>query len=156
MRYHSNIARLGTIGMLILVAGCAGLGAVTPPPGSGALLPDSNLVGTYTGTLNWVSASLYDDEAILHLRIRQDGTFTATVTPYGAGNNLAKASTLSGTVVANDKQVTLRNEVGPWQWITLVRRGNTLYGVANDPAIQSAVMLRFDRDSGSGATAVEQ
>jgi len=47
-------------------------------------------------------------------------------------------------------------EVGPWQWITLVRRGNTLYGVANDPAIQSAVMLRFDRDGGSGATAVEQ
>jgi len=28
--------------------------------------------------------------------------------------------------------------------------------VANDPAIQSAVMLRFDRDGGSGATAVEQ
>jgi len=28
--------------------------------------------------------------------------------------------------------------------------------VANDPAIQSAVMLQFDRDGGSGATAVEQ
>ena len=95
------------------LAGCAGLGAVTPPPGYGALPRDSNLVGTWTGTRNRVSPSLYDDEAILHLRIRQDGTFTATVTPYGAGNNLAEKATLAGTVVANDERVTLRTRSSP-------------------------------------------
>jgi hypothetical protein len=56
-------------------------------------------------------------------------------------------------VVANEKLVTLRNEVGPWPWLTLVRSGDTLYGVASDPAIQSAVMVRFHRDSTAPATA---
>jgi hypothetical protein len=49
--------------------------------------------------------------------------------------------------------MTLRNEVGPWPWLTLVRSGDTLYGIANDPAIQSAVMVRFRRDSAAPATA---
>ena len=152
MRRHTLIARLCAVAGLTLLSGCAGLGPVSPPPGSGALRPDSELVGTWTGSLNWVAPSLYDDEANLRLQIRDDGTFTATVTPGRAGNNIAKPSSLAGTVVANDKLVTLRNEVGPWPWLTLKRSGDTLYGVANDPAIQSAVMLRFHRDNTAPAT----
>ena len=153
MRHHTLIGKLCAVAALTLLSGCAGLGPVSPPPGSGALQPDSELVGTWTGSLNWVAPSLYDDEANLRLQIREDGTFTATVTPGRAGNNIAKPSSLAGTVVANDKLVTLRNETGPWPWLTLRRSGDTLYGVANDPAIQSAVMLRFHRDSTAPATA---
>ena len=152
MRHHTLIGKLCAVAALTLLSGCAGLGPVSPPPGSGALQPDSELVGTWTGSLNWVAPSLYDDEANLRLQIREDGTFTATVTPGRAGNNIAKPSSLAGTVVANDKLVTLRNETGPWPWLTLRRSGDTLYGVANDPAIQSAVMLRFHRDSTAPAT----
>jgi hypothetical protein len=153
MRHHTPVARLCAVAALTLLSGCAGLRPVSPPPGSGSLQPDSELVGTWAGSLNWIAPSLYDDEANLRLQIREDGTFTATVTPGRAGNNIAKPSSLAGTVVANDKLVTLRNEVGPWPWLTLKRSGGTLYGVANDPAIQSAVMLRFHRDSNAPATA---
>jgi hypothetical protein len=153
MRHRTLIARLSAVAALTFLSGCAGLGPVSPPPGSGAWRPDRELVGTWTGSLNWVAPSLYDDEANLRLQIREDGTFTATVTPGRAGNNIAKPSSLAGTVVANDKLVTLRNETGPWPWLTLRRSGDTLYGVAHDPAIQSAVMLRFHRDSTAPATA---
>ena len=153
MRHHTLIARLCALAALTLLSGCAGLGPVSPPPGSGALQPDGELVGTWTGSLNWVGASLYTNEANLRLQIRDDGTFAATVTPRKTANNLAKASSLAGTVVANEKLVTLRNETGPWPWLTLVRSGDMLYGVVNDPAIQSAVMVRFHRESTAPATA---
>jgi len=37
---------------------------------------------------------------------------------------------------------------GPWTWVTLVqsRKGDVLYGVANDPTAEVNVMPRFDRD----------
>ena len=81
MRRHTLIATLCAVAGLTLLSGCAGLGPVSPPPGSGALRPDSELVGTWTGSLNWVAPSLYDDEANLRLQIRDDGAFTVTVTP---------------------------------------------------------------------------
>jgi hypothetical protein len=53
---------------------------------------------------------------------------------------------LSGTLVANGNRVTLRNAQGPWTWLTLVRSGDTLYGVASDPAFEANVMMKLDRD----------
>src|SRR5262245_53414298 len=108
MRHHTLIAKLCAVAALTFLSGCGVLGPVSAPSGSGALQPDSELVGTWTGSLNWIAPSLYDDEANLRLQIREDGTFTATVTPGRAGNNIAKPSKLAGTVVANDQLVTLR------------------------------------------------
>lgn len=87
-----------------------------------------------------VGSVLYEDESSSVLRINPDGTFTATVTRGLGTNNLAKPSTLSGTVVANGHRVTLQNSQGPWPWIILTRSGgDILYGLADDPAIEAPV-----------------
>jgi hypothetical protein len=112
------------------------------------LAPASELSGTWHGSFGWHGGShFYMDEAYCVLQIREDGTFTETVTPAPASNNLAKRSTWSGTVVRRGNRVTLRASQGPW--VTLILSGNTLYGVAEDPLAEFTIMIRFDRD-GSG------
>jgi len=127
------------LALVVVMAGC-----VT----SGLPAQSSDLVGTWRGTLGEVAANQYEDEAVIALRIENDGTFSATVTPNRGANNLAKTSKWSGTVVTRGHRVTLRNTEGPWPSLTLVRTrdGNVLYGVANDPASEENVMLKFERD----------
>jgi hypothetical protein len=148
--HRTFVAELATVAMLALVAGCAGRGATSSTFNPGASSSASELRGTWTGSFGWVGASLYEAEARLTLEIREDGTFTATVTPDRGANNLTKASTLSGTAVTGGNRVTLQNSQGPWPWVTLVRSGNTLYGVASDPASQANVMLKFEREGSRG------
>ena len=121
-----------------LVAGCAGPSASSPSP------PASELSGTWRGTFGQAAASLYLDESTCILQIRDDGTFTATVTPLRRSNNLAKPWNWSGTVVSNRNRVTLQSSQGASA--TLVRSGNTLYGVAEDPMIGATVMMSLERD----------
>ena len=78
------------------------------------------------------------------LRINVDGTFHAVVTPAPGANNLAKASTWSGTAVAADNHVILRSSRGPS--VTLVRNGDRLYGVAKDPIVEVPITISFERD----------
>jgi hypothetical protein len=143
-------AQLSTVVMVWLVAGCAGLGEFSAATSPVALSAVSEFQGKWTGTSGWVGAHLYLGESILTLHIREDGTFTALVKPNGGANNLARPSTLSGTVVANGSRVALRNTEGPWTWLTLVRSGNTLYGVAVDPAFEASVILRLEREGARG------
>jgi hypothetical protein len=125
--------------LVTLLPGCAG---------SGVLVRNSDLSGIWHGTLGQCRADQYEDEALITLQIKDDGTFTANVIPNRGANNLAKPSKLAGTVVTKGNRVTLRNEEGPWTWLTLVRTrdGNVLYGVAHDPAPETNVMLKFERD----------
>jgi hypothetical protein len=145
-RFEMNHRMLPAVVLVVvaLMAGCAG---------PGVLARSSDLTGTWHGTLGQVSADQYIDEALITLEIRDDGTFSATVTPNRGANNLAKASKWSGTVVTKGNRVTLRNTEGPWTWVTLARsrNGDVLYGVANDPAAEVNVMLKFDRDGGQQA-----
>jgi hypothetical protein len=151
MRLHRALAaRLSTVVMAWFVAGCAGLGELSGATRPVGLSAASELQGKWTGTSGWVGAHLYIGESIFTLHIREDGTFTASVRSNGGANNLAKPSTLSGTVVANGDRVTLRNTEGPWTWLTLVRSGNTLYGVAVDQAFEANVILRLDREGARG------
>jgi hypothetical protein len=145
MNHRMFTAGLLGVALVALTAGCAETGALARP---------SDLSGTWHGTYGWIRPDLYDDEARITLQIREDGTFSATVTPNGGGNNLAKPTTWSGTVVVRGNRVTLRSN-GNWGWLTLARSegGNVLYGVAHDPAIESAVMLKFDRDGSQNAPA---
>ena len=142
-----QVLRLSAVTMLVLATGCAQLHTTsTEDPEFYPSAAVRELSGTWHGLFGWVGANLYQDEGVVDLRIADDGTFTATVTPNGGANNLAKPATLAGTMVANGNRVTLRNTEGPWTSLTLVRRGNTLYGAATDPATLANVMLRLDRD----------
>ena len=141
------------LGLVTLVAGCAGQSANIASDASGpiaaALSPASNLTGTWRGSFTQVGAVLYIDDGDVVLQIKEYGTFVARVTRSKAGtNNLAKAGTWSGTVVRSGNRVTLRSSQGPW--LTLVRSGNTLYAVAEDPLVEATIMLRLEHEGSAG------
>ncbi|PYM18846.1 MAG: hypothetical protein DMD78_26640 [Candidatus Rokuibacteriota bacterium] len=140
--------RLSTAALVVFVAGCTGhrAASLAAGPVATAFTQASGLAGTWNGSFTWVGAYFYIDDARMAVRIEDDGRFTATVTPAGGTNNLAKPSRLAGTVVPRGDLVTLRNEEGPWPWITLARSGDTLYGVAVDPATQANVMMKLVHD----------
>jgi hypothetical protein len=143
------------VGLVALVAGCAGPSASISSDASGpvasALAPARELAGTWRGSFGQISAIFYMDEGECILQIKEDGTFTAACRPSKAGtNNLAKASTWSGTVVISRNRVTLRSSQEAW--ITLIRSGNTLYGVAEDPLVEATIMMNFDREGSRGLT----
>jgi hypothetical protein len=111
-----------------------------------AATPERSLGGTWHGSFSQIGGVLYVAEGRCVLNIHDDGTFTATVTPGPGANNLVKGSTWSGTVVPEGDQYTFRTSSGTWT--TLVRKGDTLYGVANDPLIESDIMVKLDRQAG--------
>jgi hypothetical protein len=91
-----------------------------------------------------VAADARLDEGRCVVQITEDQTFTATCERNGGANNVAKASTWSGKVVTRGNRITFRTAQGPW--VTLVRSGNTLYGVANDPLTGMTIMIRFEQE----------
>jgi len=153
--YRTFIAVLSAVATVALVAGCAELGATSSAsaPTGAVSAPPSELIGTWRGDFGWVGAFFYEDEATVVLRINEDGTFTATIARGTGTNNLAKPATLSGTVVTHGNRVTLRNTHGPWAWVTLVHSGDTLYGLAIDPAIETTVMIKLEHEGGLNAGA---
>jgi hypothetical protein len=144
---HRTLAVL--LSAVAILAGCAtpGASSVASAPMAASLTLAGDLTGTWVGSFGQVGADQYEDEASSILQIREDGTFTATFTRSGGTNNLAQRSTLSGTVVTRGNRVTLQNSEGAWSSITLVHSGNTLYGVATDPAPEANVMMNFRRAS---------
>ena len=145
MRQRRLVAGLSTLAILTAATGCAGVDPTSSAPAPAASIPSSDLRGTWSGSAGWVGANQYEGESSVIVQIGDDGRFTASVTPNRGTNNYAHASALSGTVVTHGNRVTLQNTQGPWTSITLVRSGNTLYGVAVDPAFEAPVMLQLDR-----------
>jgi hypothetical protein len=141
---EGSIMKRTNIGILtalaIVIGGVVATSAATPET------PERNLGGTWHGSFSQIGGVLYVAEGRCVLNIHDDGTFTATVTPGPGANNLVKGSTWSGTVVPEGDQYTFRTSSGTWT--TLVRKGDTLYGVANDPLIESDIMVRLDRQAG--------
>ena len=142
-----------SVALAALVAGCVGPSASISTGASGpvatALAPASKLAGTWRGSFGRVSSDYYMDEAECIIQIKEGGTFTAACRPSKSGtNNLAKASTWSGTVVTSRNRVTLRSSQEAW--VTLIRSGNTLYGVAEDPLVEGTIMMRFEREGSTG------
>ena len=141
------------LGLVALVAGCAGPSASTASDMSGptaaAYSPASDFTGTWRGSFTQVGAGLYIDDGDVVLQIKEDGTFVARSSRSKAGtNNLAKAGTWSGTVVRSGNRITLRTLQGPW--FTLVRSGNILYGVAKDPIVEATIMLKLEHEGSTG------
>ena len=147
MPKRTFLAVLATTALIAVATGCAGpsAGSVSGPVFA-ALTPSSDLIGTWRGSSTWVGGFYYTDDGDYTLRIAADGTFTEIVKPSVGTNNLAKASTWSGTVIVRGNRVTLRTSQGPS--VTLIRSGsNTLYGVAEDPMLGMPIMMKLDRDS---------
>ena len=73
-------------------------------------------------------------DGTLLLQVEEDGTFTVTMTPDAAANNIAKAASWSGTIGQRGDRVVFHLAKGQWPaWSSLEHAGDTLYGVANDP-----------------------
>ena len=120
--------------VVALIAGCAG-----PIVGSAAVTPaafDEHLVGTWNGMFWALGEFYYPVEGLMALQIRPDRSFTVTVTPTAAANNIAKAGSWSGTVSEEHGLVVLHATKGAFPVFSSLKRSRAgeLYGVANDPA----------------------
>jgi hypothetical protein len=134
MRQHPFVSVLSMLVVVALIAGCAG-----PTVGSAALAPaafDDHLVGTWNGMFWALGEFYYPIEGIMVLQIREDRSFTVTVAPTGAANNIAKAGSWSGTVSEKHGLVVLHATKGAFPVFSSLKRSRAgeLYGVANDPA----------------------
>jgi len=144
-----------SIALVALVSGCADPGmrssAFPRDQVPAALienqLAENQLAGTWRGSFSQLVASLYQVEGDCVLRIGPEGTFTATITRAKLGtNNLAKPQTFAGTVVSRGNRVTLVTAQGPR--LTLMRRGDSLYTVAEDPAVEATIAMSLQHERG--------
>src|SRR5436309_13021531 len=74
------------------------------------------------------------------LVIKDDGTYTAIDRRKGS------TRTFSGVVVANGRTITLRTSTG--RWVSLMRRGDMLYGVALDQVSGYRTLISVEKDTG--------
>ena len=146
---------ISALSLTLLLAGCAGPSArfgglglrddrSSPPPAS-------DLTGTWRGLYAWPGGTYWPDDATGTLQINPDATFTAKVTPSPGANNLAKASTWSGTVEVTGNRVVLRSSKGPS--VSLTRKGDRLYGITQDPIVEVPVTISLQRDRTATAAA---
>jgi hypothetical protein len=141
-------AFLGVV-LVALIAGCAG-----PSSGPSMTMPaasTSDLTGTWNGVFWWLGGTYWEDEGRLLLQIKEDGTFTVTMTPTAAANNIAKATSWSGTVSQSGRRVVFHLSKGTWPaWASLTRSGDTMYGDGNNPSTGADIQISFER-GGRGA-----
>ena len=144
-----------SIALVGLVSGCGGPGLRSsgfardqvPAAFTENQLAENQLAGTWRGSFSQFAASLYQVEGDCVLRISSEGTFTATITRAKLGtNNLAKPQTFSGTVVSRGSRVTLMTAEGPR--LTLMRRDDSLYTVAEDPAVEATIAMSLQHERG--------
>jgi len=135
---------LVTVVLVALIAGCARPSARPSMPPLPA--PAGDLAGTWNGMFWALGGFYYPIEGTLLLQITEDGSFTVAMTPTPAANNIAKASSWSGTIGRRGPYVLFRLSKGRWPaWSSLTRSGDTLYGVANDPATGFPIGIKFER-----------
>jgi hypothetical protein len=146
MRQRPFASVLSMLVVAALIAGCAG-----PTVGSAAVTPaafDEHLVGTWNGMFWALGEFYYPIEGIMVLQIREDRSFTVTVAPTGAANNIAKAGSWSGTVSEEHGLVVLHATKGAFPVFSSLKRSRKgeLYGVANDPASGGGdIAFKFER-----------
>jgi hypothetical protein len=138
---------LVTIVVVALIAGCAGLNtgpSVAPPTTS-----PGDLSGTWNGFFWALGGFYYPIEGTLLLQIKEDGTFTAAMRPTPGANNIAKASSWSGTIGQRGPHVVFHFSQGQLPvWSSLARSADTMYGVAKDPATGSGIGIMLERTRG--------
>ena len=138
---------LVTVVSVALIAGCAGFNtdsSMTPPTTS-----SGDLAGTWNGRFWALGGDYYPIEGILRLEIAQDGTFTVAMRPTPAANNIAQASSWSGTIGQRGRLVVFHFSHGQLPvWSSLARSADTMYGVAKDPATGFGIGIMLERTRG--------
>lgn len=139
--------KLVTVVLVALIAGCAGLN--TDPSVTPLTTSRSDLSGTWNGLFWALGGSYWPIEGTLLLQIKEDGTFTAAMTPTPGANNLAKASSWSGTISQRGQHVVFHFSQGQLPaWSALARSADTMYGVAKDPATGFDIEIKLERTHG--------
>ncbi len=138
MAQRTFITLLAAASLLILGAGSAeqrawAQSAVIVPAAHSPAVPDG-LSGTWHGTFQEVAGSYRDVQGRITVRINDDGTFTATS---------PTRPEVSGTVGVRGNRVIFQSSKGART--TLMRSGNTLYGVTEDLATEAHVSIRLDK-----------
>jgi hypothetical protein len=132
--------------MLVVVAVIAGCARPSLDPSmSRPAAFAGDLAGTWQGSFWWIGGFFYVDEGSLRVQIKEDGTFTATMTPTGAANNIARSSSWSGTV-SQSRLVVFHLAKGALPaWSSLASSSDILYGVAKNPATGADIAITLER-----------
>jgi hypothetical protein len=137
-----NIVTL-VVALALIVLG-VDIGASRAQSTGAASTDAGDLQGPWRGWFNIVGGDA-DRQGDLALEINDDATYTLTWTRKGA------TSKESGGVVASGSRVGLRNASG--QQMTLVRKGDTLYGLSNYGAGAHPIQVMLRRVTTSDAPA---
>ncbi len=139
------VESLIAVALVMLSVGCAGpsvqAGVSATHPVAFAPVPIAQLSGTWRGTFYEVASHRTGRplEGQAEIRINDDGTCTATMTGQPA---------LSGKVTVQGNRVVLDSSTG--SRLTLMRSGNTLYGLTAQLVSGANVAIRLDRIEQAG------
>ncbi len=139
MTWRRFVESLAAAALVMLSAGCAGpsvqAGVSATPQVAFAPAPVAQLSGTWRGPFYEIASHRTSKvmEGDMVIRIAGDGTFTAT----SAGR-----PQLTGTVTVKGNRVIFDSSSG--SRVTLMRSGNTLYGLARDEQTGANVAIRLD------------
>src|SRR5262245_23667119 len=137
MDTHRVLTGITTALFSAIILGCAGP-AANPGLGSenGSLAPalTTGLCGTWQGEFSYIGSDHQSSPGSLDLMLEVSGDSTYTLK---WGNH--RPST--GTVIARENRLILEDESG--SRITLVRSGDTLYGVTKDQVDGRPTMLNL-------------
>jgi hypothetical protein len=133
--------------MLVVVALIAGCSRPSLDPSmSRPAAFAGDLAGTWQGSFWWVGGFFYVDEGSLLVQITEHGTFTATMTPTGAANNIARSSSWSGTVSQSSRLGVFHLAKGALPaWSSLASSSDMLYRVAKNPATGADIAIKVER-----------
>jgi len=139
-----------TIGAAALAAnGCATTGTESSVNGAApaaASFEDTGLPGAWQGY--FTTTSSIGDSRMIHgdysFKINEDGTYSGTrLSRLVAGSSRGGQSKISGRVIVTGNRVILQDDTG-WH-MTLIRRGDVLYGVNADPGTQWPIAIEMDK-----------
>ena len=140
MAKHKLIGLLALVALGMLAAGCAGpnvaVGSAPTGPVAFTPAPGPQVSGTWRGMFYEVASHRTSKvlEGQIVLQINEDGTFTETLTGQPA---------LTGKVTVKGNRVVLDSSTG--SQMTLMRSGNTLYGLTSQLVSGASVSVRLNR-----------
>lgn len=137
---HKLIGLLAIVALGMFATGCAGPTTVAGSDSTGPVAftpaPGPQFSGTWRGTFYEIASHRTSRplEGQVELRINDDGTFTETMTGQPV---------LTGRVTVKGNRVMLDSSTG--SRLTLMRSGNTLYGLTAQLVSGASVSVRLNR-----------